>query len=634
MGRRVSLGLTALFVLSACADEPRSPLAPDRPTASPAERLQQVDFREALDAQARYGDDLMRIPGVVGHAVGLDETGEPAVTVFTLTPDVAGIPERVDGVRTETVASGMFVALTDETARFRPAPLGVSIGHPDITAGTLGFKVTDGTSSFILSNNHVMANSNDASIGDNILQPGPADGGSDPSDAIGTLADFVEIRFDGSANTVDAAIASVSSADVLTATPADEGYGQPSSTTVVASPLMEVQKYGRTTGHRVGSVDATNATVDVCYETRGPFRCKSEARFTGQIIITPGSFSAGGDSGSGIVTTNGNHPVGLLFAGGSDFTIANPIDAVLSAFGVTIDDGSGGGDPSNTAPTADDVTASGDEDALSIAWTPSVGDADGDPLTCSPASGPADGSASVSADCSGGSYTPNADFNGDDTFTYAVSDGNGGSDLGTVTVTVHPVNDAPTASDDAYAATVGSVLDVSAPGVLENDADVDGDALTATLALDSGPSNAASFTLNADGSFSYESDGTTGDDSFTYTASDGSLSSGLATVVISVTDQPAALAVEAIAPNSASTNETVAVTITGSGFAAGAGVSLENGSGPAPDVSNVVVVDANTITATISVRGGGPPRARVWDVRVTNPDGATDVLVGGFTVNP
>jgi hypothetical protein len=88
-------------------------------------------------------------------------------------------------------------------------------------------------------------------------------------------------------------------------------------------------KYGRTTGLTKGRVDAINATVDVGYST-------GVARFTGQIIIRPGSFSAGGDSGSLIVSnergSEKKKPVGLLFAGSSFFTVANPIGLVLEAF--------------------------------------------------------------------------------------------------------------------------------------------------------------------------------------------------------------------------------------------------------------------------------------------------------------
>ena len=74
------------------------------------------------------------------------------------------------------------------------------------------------------------------------------------------------------------------------------------------------------------------------------------------------------------------------------------------------------------------------------------------------------------------------------------------------------------------------------------------------------------------------------------------------------------------------------VTIEGSGFVSGASVSLSNGSGTTPNVSNVVVVDGNTITATIATKNGGPPRDRLWDVTVTNTDTSSDTLVGGFRV--
>jgi len=221
----------------------------------------------------------------------------------------------------------------------RPAPIGVSTGHPNITAGTIGCRVTDGSNVYALSNNHVYADENRASIGDNVLQPGPYDGGLDPRDAIGTLADFEPIVFHPRArNTIDAAIAeikivNVEGQEVLAvgnATPSD-GYGIPSSTTVPAIIGQSVQKYGRTTGPTSGDITAINAIVRVGYGS-------GTARFINQIIIEPGDFSSGGDSGSLIVTNDEScNPVGLLFAGSSTITVANPIDEVLGAFGVTVD---------------------------------------------------------------------------------------------------------------------------------------------------------------------------------------------------------------------------------------------------------------------------------------------------------
>jgi len=96
----------------------------------------------------------------------------------------------------------------------------------------------------------------------------------------------------------------------------------------------------------------------------------------------------------------------------------------------------------------------------------------------------------------------------------------------------------------------------------------------------------------------------------------------------------AEVAVTDISPATVQAGWTGDVTITGSGFVSGADVTFENGIGPAPTASNIQVVDGNTIMATVSTKSGGPPRNRVWDVRATNPDGSSGVLIGGFTVTP
>ena len=121
----------------------------------------------------------------------------------------------------------MFLARSNPTTRQRPAPMGYSVGHPAITAGSIGARVVDGSGNvYVLSNNHVLANSNDASIGDPALQPGPFDGGTS-ADRIGTLFAFQSIDFSGGDNTIDAAIAISTTADLSNATPADDGYGAP-----------------------------------------------------------------------------------------------------------------------------------------------------------------------------------------------------------------------------------------------------------------------------------------------------------------------------------------------------------------------------------------------------------------------
>jgi PKD repeat protein len=139
-----------------------------------------------------------------------------------------------------------------------------------------------------------------------------------------------------------------------------------------------VQKYGRTTGHTQGEVTEVNVTVNVCYETAGPFQCKSYAKFIDQIGIAGAdgtNFSSGGDSGSLIVTDDGsNSPVGLLFAGSDTRTLANPIQVVLDRFNVTIDDGSGTTEPTNSPPTADFSYSATD---LTVDFTDQSTDSDG-----------------------------------------------------------------------------------------------------------------------------------------------------------------------------------------------------------------------------------------------------------------
>jgi hypothetical protein len=334
-------------------------------------------IREAIQVQNRYKETLMDKSGVVGTATGITPEGEAVVKVFTSRAGIRGIPASLDGVRVRSEVSGKFYALRGETCESSgdnvctnserwplPVPIGVSVGHPAITAGTFGARVTDGASVFMLSNNHVLANINQANLGDPILQPGSFDGGENSDDAVANLSAYEPIDFCATffiwlicsqTNTIDAAIALSTPGELGFETTMGEfgsavGYGAPNSTIHPAygdpdvigdenlSLLMgqSVQKYGRTTGRTQGEISDINATVDVCYDQA----CSRVARFADQIIITPGTFSAGGDSGSLIVTNDANNnPVGLLFAGSDTYTIANRIDLVLERFGVTIDSG-------------------------------------------------------------------------------------------------------------------------------------------------------------------------------------------------------------------------------------------------------------------------------------------------------
>ena len=267
------------------------------------------------------------------------------------------IPRKVDGQETDVFETGEIRAL--RTTKHRPAPGGVSIGHPLITAGTLGMVIRDKHEyPYILSNNHVLANCNDAQVGDQSWQPGKHDGGG-PGDTVGHLFKFAPIHFedDGSAcpiaaiivfildllfkffgrrtrfvpkayqtNTVDCAISKPIELDDIS----DEilGIGNPQGFAEVAEG-DKVKKSGRTTEVTTGVVQNVNGIVRVDY---GGGRM---AVFTNQLLITGEGMSAPGDSGS-IILNEDNKVVGLLYAGSDTLTIANKISDVISALGIEV----------------------------------------------------------------------------------------------------------------------------------------------------------------------------------------------------------------------------------------------------------------------------------------------------------
>jgi hypothetical protein len=218
--------------------------------------------------------------------------------------------------------------------RTRPLAPGLSVAHPTVSAGTLGGFVRVGGRLAILSNNHVLAASDAASVGDPVLQPGPADGGDPASDRVATLTAFERFTADGRANLVDAAVAVVD-AEV----PLEPGRfpGGP----LGADPLQvddvepdeQVEKVGRTTGHTVGRVSAVEVDGVAVQYDQGVYTFDDQVEIDG----VAGGFSAGGDSGSVIWRSADRAPLGLLFAGsdtggreGGGVTFANPLATVLS----------------------------------------------------------------------------------------------------------------------------------------------------------------------------------------------------------------------------------------------------------------------------------------------------------------
>jgi len=300
-------------------------------------------------------------PGPIGNVVGVgigektsdgSPTGALAVKLLVRmkypqaqldTKDI--LPKEINGIPTDVEEVGTFrrfpatsakrkpSGMPNPRTKIRPAQPGCSIGFQDpnnqfVMAGTFGAVVKDKNGTYVLSNNHVLADENKLAAGAPIFQPGLLDGGNIATDQIATLTRFVTLETQ-QPNTVDCAIAKVTNGNIVSN---DVLYiGAPQGTTD-AGLDMSVHKFGRTTSYTVGTVTSVDTDVTVQYDI-------GNISFTGQIIIVGTgrkSFSAAGDSGSLILQRGTNKGVALLFAGSKSHTIANHISDVLKALGVTL----------------------------------------------------------------------------------------------------------------------------------------------------------------------------------------------------------------------------------------------------------------------------------------------------------
>jgi hypothetical protein len=214
---------------------------------------------------------------------------------------------------------------------------GVSGGNiNDITrayccSGTLGSLVAAGGTQYILSNNHVLARQDQATQGEDISQPGLIDSSCQLADIVADYWAAVPLG-----NNVDCAVATLRTGQ-MDSTGYIEGIGTISSVVKAATVGLAVEKSGRTTGTTTGTIGSTNTSVNVQYQVRCGSGRKYTLSYTNQVVINSSSFSAGGDSGSLIVTNNTCHqPVALLFAGSSTTTIGNPISEVATKLGAQL----------------------------------------------------------------------------------------------------------------------------------------------------------------------------------------------------------------------------------------------------------------------------------------------------------
>lgn len=206
--------------------------------------------------------------------------------------------------------------------------------------GTLGALIQRDGTFFVLSANHVLAKSNAAAIGDPITQPGLDNNNCDAGPTVANLSEFPDLK----TSNVDAAIAAIVPGQVDTSG-SILGLGAATSTAIAAAPPSAtlalpptvlasnegVAKVGSSTGQTCSTVTSINTSVKVDYSQTCGGATSFTTIFNNQVIIQGGSFSASGDSGSLVVTTDTARPVGLLYAGNTTSSSANPIQDVLQA---------------------------------------------------------------------------------------------------------------------------------------------------------------------------------------------------------------------------------------------------------------------------------------------------------------
>ena len=334
---------------------------------TPAEVLEQThaSVKAVMALQSAVTPELMKLPDILGTAVGLSEAGQPALVVFVdrdgASPAdvVRALPPTLRGIALRAELTDAFRAfagkpggggtggISHSAGQTPPIQLGTSGGWRYDSAngyccgGTLGSLIQVNGIQYILSNYHVLesdivggGNNFIASTGNPIIQPGLIDASCNADNAQ-IVATLVKISSLPNAN-VDASIAQVSEGMVHPGGAVLE-IGPLSSQTVAAYLNQAVKKSGRTTGLTRGKVTGLNATIRVTYENECAGGVAFSKTFTGQIVISNGArkFLNSGDSGSVMVEDVAVTPraVGLLFAGSSTSAVANPINEVLQYIG-------------------------------------------------------------------------------------------------------------------------------------------------------------------------------------------------------------------------------------------------------------------------------------------------------------
>jgi hypothetical protein len=259
---------------------------------------------------------------------------------------------QADTTKSATASVQILQSNPNQIAQNTPIKLGTSGGNSkdsstqgnviSCCSGTLGALVQRNGTQYILSNNHVLARSDIASIGDPITQPGLIDASCSAAGTltVANLSQFVNLETSGT--NVDAALAQVvsgmvdSTGNILslgaTATGSIADPGAPHAGTGITASIGEnVAKSGRSSGLTCSTVAATNVTASVSYQKGCGTGTTYSVQYTNQVSVAGGSFSLEGDSGSLIVDENTADPVALLYAGSNTDTVGNPVADVLNA---------------------------------------------------------------------------------------------------------------------------------------------------------------------------------------------------------------------------------------------------------------------------------------------------------------
>ncbi|PYU87678.1 MAG: hypothetical protein DMG51_01605 [Acidobacteria bacterium] len=355
----LTLGLTVAAFLASCsggAGGGQQITVTINPTSTVVTVNQSMPFTDKITGTTNTAVEW-EVNSVVG---GTATTGTISASGVYTAPAQVPSPAKVtvtvlsqaDATKSASAAVTIEAHTPNEAAQNLPIILGTTGGNANDSSaqqnlisccgGTLGSLVERNGLFYILSNNHVLARSDSATLGDNIIQPGLVDSNCNPSSpsVVAHLSQFD--RLETSGTNVDAAIALINPGAVdtsgtiislgSTATGNVPDPGPPHAGTGMAANVgLSVAKSGRTTGLTCSTVAAIGITSRVQYQTGCGTGTMFTVTYQNQISVSGGTFGAPGDSGSLIVSQGSADPVALLFGGSDTDSVGNPVQDVLTA---------------------------------------------------------------------------------------------------------------------------------------------------------------------------------------------------------------------------------------------------------------------------------------------------------------